>query len=948
MRKVSEKKRIGFLKGMSLKGRLSLVLGTVSFVTILVLCYILVHSFEINMDRQIDDSMAEKGMNAVAEISTTIDKLSSVSDIVNDSISFVYESKDRAGDAPEFSWKAVDTDNKVLYSSKMEPLVLKSCIVDREISASQYIAENTLLNTLDAVVSTTPGITGLGTLFEPNAFIPGAGNYAPYLSKKNAEQKTVVNYPYEFYKEKAYYLDAKEGKDYITDIYEDTEQGISVLSIISPIMYKNEFKGVSIVDINAEALIDIQKKDAEFPTMFSEIISKDDIIHSRTEENGKNLSEVLTEKAYSSVKTRMQDGKGFSLKIVGKNGKEEREFYEPIDIKGNIWWFRISMTEADYDHAVDRMVVMAITLGLLTVAIVITATVFYLNKSLKPLSMVVKSGKKLAEGDFDIEMSYGYQDEIGSLIAAMQEVVDRVRHIISDLTAKLGELSRGNFAISRENEEYYIGAYSPLLSVLSKITTDLSHTMAEIQASALKVNGSAEQVSSAAQGLSHGAVEQASSIQELSATMSEISTKIRETAGTAQEASHLSTETGKAVILSNNKMKEMSGAMAEITEKSNEINKIIKTIDDIAFQTNILSLNAAIEAARAGAAGKGFAVVADEVGNLAQKSAKAAQNTATLIEETIEAVEKGAKITEETAESLGTVSQHTVKINSYIEDITSASEKEADGISQLSQGIDRISSVVQRNSATAQESAAASEELSGQANVLNDLVERFRLKEEEGFSSSSAAVTSASKTAEEAEKVPAAEKKEAEKVPAVEKKETVKVPVAEKKEAVKAPEVEKKEAVKAPAAEKKEAVKSPVAEKKEAVKAPAAEKKETVKAPVAGKKEAVKAPAVEKKEAVKAPVAEKKETASKKAPHELEESGPLVDISGMDGMDLSQIPIPGDAHYEEKPKKTDPVKEFKRIRNTEYMKPKAMDTHKKQTTQTANNTSFLGFDNDKY
>ena len=121
-----------------------------------------------------------------------------------------------------------------------------------------------------------------------------------------------------------------------------------------------------------------------------------------------------------------------------------------------------------------------------------------------------------------------------------------------------------------------------------------------------------------------------------------------------------------------------------------------------------------------------------------------------------------------------------------------------------------------------------------------------------------------------------------------------------------------------------------------------------MKAPVVEKKETVKAPVAEKKEAVKAPAVEKKETASKKAPHELEESGPLVDISGMDGMDLSQIPIPGDAHYEEKPKKTDPVKEFKRIRNTEYMKPKAMDTHKKQTTQTANNTSFLGFDNDKY
>ena len=175
----------------------------------------------------------------------------------------------------------------------------------------------------------------------------------------------------------------------------------------------------------------------------------------------------------------------------------------------------------------------------------------------------------------------------------------------------------------------------------------------------------------------------------------------------------------------------MSLAMKEITEKSNEIGKIIKTIDDIAFQTNILSLNAAIEAARAGAAGKGFAVVADEVGNLAQKSAKAAQNTSDLIEETIDAVSRGAKITQETAESMDLVKSKAEGITNIISKISDASEDEARGIVQLSSGLDQISSVVQSNTATAEQSAAASEELSGQANVLQDLVSKFQLKNEE-------------------------------------------------------------------------------------------------------------------------------------------------------------------------------------------------------------------------
>lgn len=236
-------------------------------------------------------------------------------------------------------------------------------------------------------------------------------------------------------------------------------------------------------------------------------------------------------------------------------------------------------------------------------------------------------------------------------------------------------------------------------------------------------------MSDSAQTLSQGAAEQASSVEELTSTITEISERIKNNADNAQQASRLSEESGEEVGESNQQMQLLMKAMEEITDTSQEIGKIIRSIDDIAFQTNILALNAAVEAARAGEAGKGFSVVADEVRNLAGKSAEAAKNTTALIESTVDAIEKGRLLADKAAGSLLTVVETSRSVDERIRQIAKASDEESYAVTQIAAGLEQISSVVQTNSATSEESAAASEELSGQAQMLKSLVNRFKLRD---------------------------------------------------------------------------------------------------------------------------------------------------------------------------------------------------------------------------
>ncbi|MCI8403011.1 MAG: HAMP domain-containing protein [Lachnospiraceae bacterium] len=391
----------------------------------------------------------------------------------------------------------------------------------------------------------------------------------------------------------------------------------------------------------------------------------------------------------------------------------------------------ISTAEAKRETII--VIALAALMSLITIGGCILFLSSYLKKQVSaPLRKITQAAQQLEKGELglsgggDVRVDIHSNDEIGTLGRIFEDTIRRLQSYIGEITTILSAIAGSDLTVSTSQD--YIGDFQSIKQSLEQILRALNSTMSQIATSASHVAEGSEGVSGSAQSLAQGATEQASSVEEISATLADISANARSTSTAAVEAGSFVNQAGAQLGTSIEYVKDLNVAMENISNSSSEISTIIATIENIAFQINILSLNASVEAARAGSAGKGFAVVADEVRNLAAKSDQAAKATKELIDNSIAAIAEGARAVEQVTDSLERTSQIAGNVTTQVALVVESVEKQTVAISQVAEGVDQISTVVQTNSATSEECAAASEELSSQAGLLKNLIGAFRLK----------------------------------------------------------------------------------------------------------------------------------------------------------------------------------------------------------------------------
>ena len=499
---------------------------------------------------------------------------------------------------------------------------------------------------------------------------------------------------------------------YVSDPYIDVLTNKPVISISKKVTRNGNVFGVICMDILMDDALASIKVDSISNEFYVTLLDKNlkVIYHPNTDIKEETI------KNYLSVANSSQ---------VAKDFDNTKRVVRQTNIKSTNWIVLGLLPKSLINLEIIKIILIYILLTLIVLLFAFIIGARISKKYFTPLISISKKVNQLSEGNLNLIFDEpNVSTEVKTLTTSLNNMITNLNLYIKDIEESLKAISTGN--TTKVSDISYTGDFVLIKSSIDNIRESLGKLLSQIFITSDQLVLGANQVSSGSVQLSRGATDQASAIEELSASLNDVSNQIRLNAENSNKSIQSSIKSSELIDKGEKDMIDMLKSMSEIGEASSQIAKIIKTVEDIAFQTNILALNAAVEAARAGQAGKGFAVVADEVRNLASKSADAAKDTTVLIDRAINAVNSGKEIADVTASTFAEIKESSESLKALIEEISGATNAQAESINQINIGVEQISSVIQSNTLTAETSAATSEELLAQATALSQLIEKFK------------------------------------------------------------------------------------------------------------------------------------------------------------------------------------------------------------------------------
>ena len=530
--------------------------------------------------------------------------------------------------------------------------------------------------------------------------------------------------------ERQWYIDAAASdRAVVTEPYIDAESGQVVITIATALRRDGDVSCVIAADM---FLTGVQEIIAGFDTSLTgyPILTSSSgniIIHSSSDlmpyvdDQGSQHFSAYSD-TVSGISGEITENGITTCSLTDYDGSTK--YVVSADISAAGWKFSYAMNTEELYRDVTNIIIIFLVLFpvIIVIAAVICRTV--VKGSFKALGNVSEAAEVMTRGDLSVKFDYSADDEIGAVCRIIEQTNDTLRKYVNDISTHLDEMSHGDFTHAVTLD--YTGDFAPIKASLNHIISELGGVFSDINDAAAVVYSGAGNVSQGASSLAESASKQTSLVDEISGEVASTDKIINDNVKLTDNARELSGSTSCMAEQGNAQMKELLNAIAHIRSTSEKIQEINGTIGDIAFQTNILALNASIEAARAGAAGKGFAVVAEEVRNLAGKSAEAAERTTALINESAHAVENGNLLADDTAETLRKVLSQTEEVSRMIVEIAAASERQERHMAGIIDKTEQITQFITTSAANAQESAAAAAELDSQAAKLRNMTEKFR------------------------------------------------------------------------------------------------------------------------------------------------------------------------------------------------------------------------------